>query len=138
MTEEQQRLFGLERINVPRADIPAVTHIDYSARVQTVDGRFNPRYNRLIMSFKEKTGYGVLINISFNVRGEPIVCSPQDAYLRLIRTEVDVLVFGNMLLNKQDQPPLVQEKTGGRYMNLTEAAVKAKTTGSSYESTGCL
>ncbi len=110
MTEEQQKLFGIEKINVPRSDIPAVTHIDYSARVQTVDGRYNPRYYRLIKSFKEKTGYGVLINTSFNVRGEPIVCSPQDAYLCFMRTEMDVLVLGNMLLNKQDQPPLVEEK----------------------------
>ena len=110
MTEEQQQLFGIEKINVPRSDIPAVTHIDYSARVQTVDGIYNPRYYSLLKSFKEKTGYGVLINTSFNVRGEPIVCSPQDAYLCFMRTEMDVLVLGNMLLEKQEQPPLVEEK----------------------------
>jgi len=110
MTEEQQQLFGIEKINVPRSDIPAVTHIDYSARVQTVDGIYNPRYYSLLKSFKEKTGYGVLINTSFNVRGEPIVCSPQDAYLCFMRTEMDVLVLGNMLLKKQEQPPLVEEK----------------------------
>ncbi|MCD6587111.1 MAG: hypothetical protein J7K88_01015, partial [Candidatus Fermentibacteraceae bacterium] len=109
MTEEQQKLFGIEKINVPRSDIPAVTHIDYSARVQTVDGIYNPRYYSLLKSFKEKTGYGVLINTSFNVRGEPIVCSPQDAYLCFMRTEMDVLVLGNMLLKKQDQPPLVED-----------------------------
>jgi carbamoyltransferase len=110
MTGKQQKLFGIEKINVPRSDIPAVTHIDYSARVQTVNGRHNPRYYRLIKSFKEKTGYSVLINTSFNVRGEPIVCSPEDAYLCFMRTEMDVLVLGNMLLNKQSQPPLVEDR----------------------------
>ncbi|MCD6589063.1 MAG: hypothetical protein J7K88_10990 [Candidatus Fermentibacteraceae bacterium] len=110
MTEKQKKLFGIEKLNVPRSDIPAVTHIDYSARVQTVDGIHNSRYYRLLKAFKKQTGYGVVINTSFNVRGEPIVCSPEDAYLCFMRTEMDVLALGNMLLKKEDQPPLVEER----------------------------
>ncbi len=110
MTGEQQKLFGIDKLNVPRSDIPAVTHIDYSARVQTVDGKYNPRYYKLIKSFRDKTGYGVVINTSFNVRGEPIVCSPQDAYLCFMRTEMDILALGNFLLKKEDQPLLNEEK----------------------------
>ena len=110
MTEEQKKLFGIQKLNVPRSDIPAVTHIDFSARVQTVDGKYNPRYHKLIESFKDRTGYGVIINTSFNVRGEPIVCSPQDAYLCFMRTEMDILALGNCLLFKEEQPPLKEER----------------------------
>ncbi len=110
MTEEQTKLFGIDKLNVPRSDIPAVTHIDFSARVQTVDGKHNPGYYKLIKSFRDKTGYGVVINTSFNVRGEPIVCSPQDAYLCFMRTEMDILSLGNFLLTKEDQPALHEEK----------------------------
>jgi len=110
MTEAQKQLFGIEKLNVPRSDIPAVTHIDFSARVQTVDGEFNPRYCKLIRAFREITGYGVIINTSFNVRGEPIVCTPADAYLCFMRTEMDLLVMGNFLLFKNEQPPLREEK----------------------------
>lgn len=110
MTEEQEKLFGIEKLNIPRSDIPAVTHIDFSARVQTVDGRYNPRYHKLIESFKDRTGYGVIINTSFNVRGEPIVCSPQDAYLCFMRTEMDILALGNCLLFKENQPPLKEDR----------------------------
>lgn len=110
MTEEQDKLFGIQKLNVPRSDIPAVTHIDFSARVQTVDGRYNPRYHKLIEAFKARTGYGVIINTSFNVRGEPIVCSPQDAYLCFMRTEMDILALGNCLLFKEEQPPLKEER----------------------------
>lgn len=110
MTPEQQNLFGIHKLNVPRSDIPAVTHIDFSARVQTVDGIHNPRYHKLIKSFKDRTGYGVIINTSFNVRGEPIVCSPKDAYLCFMRTEMDILALGNFLLYKEDQPTLKEEK----------------------------
>ena len=104
MSDEQQRLFGIEKLKIPRSDIPAVTHVDYSARVQTVDRADNPRYHDLIRRFKEKTGYGVIVNTSFNVRGEPIVCSPEDAYLCFMRTEMDVLVLENIMLVKSDQP----------------------------------
>lgn len=110
MTVEQQKLFGIDKLNVPRSDIPAVTHIDFSARVQTVDGKHNPRYHKLIKSFRERTGYGVIINTSFNVRGEPIVCSPQDAYLCFMRTEMDILALGNFLLYKKDQPVLREDR----------------------------
>ena len=103
VTSVFQRLYHL------RSDIPAVTHIDYSARVQTVDKRTNSRYWHLINTFKQKTGYGLLVNTSFNVRGEPIVCNPEDAYRCFMRTEMDYLVIGNDLFKKTDQP-LWEEK----------------------------
>lgn len=110
MTEEQKKLFGIDKLNVPRSDIPAITHVDYSARIQTVDKRFHPRYHALISKFKEKTGYGVIINTSFNVRGEPIVCTPQDAYLCFMRTQMDMLVLEDIILYKNEQPELKEEK----------------------------
>jgi carbamoyltransferase len=94
-----------ERINQVRSDIPAITHVDYSARVQTVNRETNPRYYDLIKAFEDQTGYGVIINTSFNVRGEPIVCTPEDAYRCFMRTEMDTLVLGSYLLDKQAQPP---------------------------------
>ncbi len=97
-------LFGIEKLKVPRSDVPAITHVDYSARVQTIDGEYNPRFKALLDRFKEKTDYGVLVNTSFNVRGEPIVCSPEEAYTCFMRTEMDALVIGNMLFLKEDQP----------------------------------
>jgi len=97
-------LFGIDKLNVPRSDIPAVTHVDYSARVQTVDGSAHPRYHDLLRRFKERTGVGVVVNTSFNVRGEPIVCTPEEAYTCFMRTEMDALVIGNMLFLKEDQP----------------------------------
>lgn len=106
MTDKQEKLFGIEKLNVPRSDIPAVTHIDYSARIQTVHGETNPRYHRLLEKFREKTGYGVIVNTSFNVRGEPIVCSPRDAYLCFMRTGMDYLVIGNYILDRKKQPEL--------------------------------
>ena len=109
MSEAQQALWGIELLNVPRSDIPAVTHVDYSARVQTVDEAKNPRYYRLIKAFEAKTGCGVIVNTSFNVRGEPIVCTPEDAYRCFMRTEIDVLVLGNCVLEKTDQKPWVEE-----------------------------
>lgn len=108
MTEEQQKLFGIEKLNIPRSDIPAVTHIDYSARVQTVHPDTNPRFYKLIDCFEHHTGCPVLINTSFNVRGEPIVFSPEDAYRCFMRTEMDYLVLENILLAKSDQP--IQER----------------------------
>ena len=109
MTDDQHKLFGIDKLNVPRSDIPAVTHVDYSARVQTVDKRDHPKYHALINKFKEKTGYGVIINTSFNVRGEPIIRSPQDAYLCFMRTEMDVLVLEDAILYKDEQPELKEE-----------------------------
>ena len=106
MTTEEDNLFGIDKLNVPRSDVPAITHVDYSARVQTVDGEHQPDYYDVIRSFQEKTGYGVIVNTSFNVRGEPIVCTPQDAYLCFMRTEMDVLVLEDLVLYKEEQPPL--------------------------------
>ena len=107
---EEEHLFGMEKLKIPRSDIPAVTHVDYSARIQTVDGKYNPKYYNLISRFMNKTDYGVIINTSFNVRGEPIVCSPYDAYLCFMRTEMDMLALGNCLLLKEEQPELTEEK----------------------------
>jgi carbamoyltransferase len=109
MTEEQQKLWGIDQLNVPRSDIPAVTHIDYSARVQTVDREVSPNYHALLKAFERRTGCGVLINTSFNVRGEPIVCSPADAYRCFMRTHIDVLVLYPFLLEKSKQPEWKEE-----------------------------
>ncbi|MBI3993445.1 MAG: carbamoyltransferase [Candidatus Lambdaproteobacteria bacterium] len=106
MSEEQQRLFGIEKLHVPRSSIPAVTHVDFSARIQTVHEETNPRYHRLLRAFEEKSGCAVLVNTSFNVRGEPIVCTPEDAYRCFMRTEMDYLVLENFLLAKSEQPHL--------------------------------
>jgi len=104
MTDEQQGLFGIDKLNVPRSSIPAITHVDYSARVQTVKQEDHPMYHDLIAAFREKTGCGVIVNTSFNVRGEPIVCTPQDAYTCFMRTEMDHLVLGSFILDKAEQP----------------------------------
>ena len=104
MTAEQDALFGIDKLNVPRSEIPAVTHVDYSARVQTVSREVNSSYHDLIQAFYSLTGCPLLVNTSFNVRGEPIVCTPQDAYRCFMRTEMDYLVLGDFLLDKRDQP----------------------------------
>ena len=104
MSESEKKLFGIEKLNIPRSSIPAVTHVDYSARVQTVSRSTNPRYYKLISAFKEQTGCPTIVNTSFNVRGEPIVCSPEDAYRCFMRTEMDILVLENQVLLKKDQP----------------------------------
>ena len=104
MNAEEKRLFGIEKLKVSRSKLPAITHVDYSARVQTVSQRTNPRYYNLIKSFQSLTGCPTLVNTSFNVRGEPIVCTPQDAYRCFMRTEMDVLVLENHLLLKDLQP----------------------------------
>jgi carbamoyltransferase len=109
MTPEQQRLFGIEKLNVPRSTLPAITHVDYSARVQTVHEDTNPRYYGLLRRFEALTGCPVLVNTSFNVRGEPIVCTPSDAYRCFMRTEMDVLVVGNFLMLKERQPKLERD-----------------------------
>lgn len=105
MSPAEQALFGIEKLNVPRSDIPAVTHVDYSARVQTVHKETNARYHALLSRFKELTGCPVLVNTSFNVRGEPIVCTPEDAFRCFMGSEIDVLVVENCILYKQDQDP---------------------------------
>ena len=105
MSEAERALFGIDKLNVPRSEIPAVTHVDYSARVQTVHKETNPLYHALISRFRELTGCPVLVNTSFNVRGEPIVCTPQDAFRCFMGSEIDVLAVGNCLLRKEDQDP---------------------------------
>ncbi|MBT5047316.1 MAG: carbamoyltransferase [Rhodospirillaceae bacterium] len=109
MTEEEQALFGIDKLNVPRSTIPAITHVDYSARIQTVHEETNPRYHALIKSFKEKTGCPIVINTSFNVRGEPIVCTPEDAFRCFMGSGIEVLVVGNCYLAKEDQDPDLAE-----------------------------
>jgi carbamoyltransferase len=104
LTAEQHELWGISKLNVPRSDIPAVTHIDYSARIQTVSPEVHGRYYQLLAAFEQLTGCPVLVNTSFNVRGEPIVCTPEDAYRCFMRTHIDVLVMGPYLLEKADQP----------------------------------
>jgi carbamoyltransferase len=104
MTEEQKKLFGIEKLNIPRSQIPAVTHVDYSARIQTVHEETNPKFYKLLDAFEKQTGCPVLVNTSFNVRGEPIVCTPEDSYRCFMRTEMDYLVIENILLAKTDQP----------------------------------
>lgn len=104
MTDEQEKLFGIEKLNIIRSEIPSVTHIDYSARIQTVHEESNPKYYQLIKKFEEKTGCPVIVNTSFNVRGEPIVCSPEDSYRCFMRTKMDVLVIDNYVLLKNEQP----------------------------------
>ena len=105
MSNEEKKLFGIQKLNVKRSDIPAVTHVDYSARIQTVNNKTNERYYNLIKKFKEKTNCPVIVNTSFNVRGEPIVNSPEDAFNCFMGTELDKLVIGNYYLEKKEQNP---------------------------------
>ncbi|MEE3262398.1 MAG: carbamoyltransferase [Candidatus Latescibacterota bacterium] len=111
MTPEQEELFGIEKLNVPRSQIPSVTHVDYSARVQTVRREVNEKYYDLLQSFQKLTGCPLVVNTSFNVRGEPIVCTPEDAYRCFMRTEMDVLVLGDYILEKKDQPAFPEADT---------------------------
>ena len=104
ISESDEKLFGIEKLNIPRSEIPAVTHVDYSARVQTVHSETNPRFYKLLDAFNQETDCPVLVNTSFNVRGEPIVCTAEDAYRCFMRTEMDYLVLENYLLSKQNQP----------------------------------
>jgi carbamoyltransferase len=108
MTEAERNLFGIDRLNLPRSEIPAVTHVDYSARVQTVHRETNPRYHALLSRFKALTGCPVIVNTSFNVRGEPIACTPDDAFRCFMGSEIDVLVVGNCFLKKEDQDPALR------------------------------
>ena len=109
MTAEQQKLFGIEKLNVPRSDIPAVTHVDYSARIQTVHRETNPRYHALLERFHRRTDCPVLVNTSFNVRSEPIVCTPEDAFRCFMGTDIEVLAIGNCVLRKEDQDPKLRQ-----------------------------
>lgn len=116
MSEDEKKLFGIEKLNVSRSEIPAVTHVDYSARVQTVHEETNPLYYRLLKRFKEKTGCPVVVNTSFNVRGEPIVCTPEDSFRCFMGTEMDALVVGNCILRKEEQNPALRKE----YLNKFE------------------
>jgi carbamoyltransferase len=109
MTADEERLFGIDKLNVVRSDIPAVTHVDYSARVQTVHAETNPRYHALISAFKQRTDCAVLVNTSFNVRGEPIVCTPEDAFRCFMGTEMETLVIGDCILRKDQQDPALSQ-----------------------------
>jgi len=106
VTEEQESYFGLKKLNIARSEVPAITHVDYSARIQSVNKYTNKRYHDMLTVFNEKYGCPVIVNTSFNVRGEPIVCTPEDAYLCFMRTEMDYLILNNYLLSKNDQKPL--------------------------------
>jgi carbamoyltransferase len=108
MTAAEQALFGIDKLNVPRSAVPAVTHVDYSARIQTVHAETNPLFHALIRRFKSLTGCPILVNTSFNVRGEPIVCTPEDSFRCFMGTEIDALAVGRCLLRKEDQDPALR------------------------------
>ena len=109
MTEEQKKLFGIDKLNILRSDIPAITHVDYSARIQSVNKNTNPIYHKMISKFEEKYGCGVIVNTSFNVRGEPIVCEPEHAFRCFMRTDMDYLMMGNFIIDKTKQTPLKED-----------------------------
>ena len=115
MTEEEEALFGIDKLNVPRSSVPAITHVDYSARIQTVHADTNPKYHAVISKFKEKTGCPLVVNTSFNVRGEPIICTPTDAFKCFMGTEMDVLAVGNYVLYKDKQDEALKENYEERY-----------------------
>ena len=116
MTTEEEALFGIDKLNINRSIVPAVTHIDYSSRIQTVQKKTNPRFHALISKFKEMTGCPLVINTSFNVRGEPIVCTPSDAFKCFMGTGLDLLAIGNYLIYKEEQ----DEKLKKDYKELYE------------------
>jgi carbamoyltransferase len=115
VTKEEESLFGIDKLNIKRSSIPAITHVDYSARIQTVHKETNPKYHALITKFKEKTGCSVVVNTSFNVRGEPIVCTPEDAFRCFMGTELDFLIIGNCVLRKKDQDDALVENYKEKY-----------------------
>jgi carbamoyltransferase len=115
MTEQERALFGIDKLNVPRSEIPAVTHVDYSARIQTVHRETNQRYHQLIRAFKDRTGCPVLVNTSFNVRGEPIVCTPEDAFRCFMGTEMDLLAIGNCIVRKPSQDEHLRQDYRGAF-----------------------
>ena len=118
MSDAERRLWGIEKLNVPRSDIPAVTHVDYSARIQTVRRETAPLFWSILEAFYRLTGCPVLVNTSFNVRGEPIVCTPEDAYRCFMRTEMDALVLEEFILDKSDQPPFLEDGDWRREFSL--------------------
>ena len=109
MTADEEKLWGIDKLNVKRSDIPAVTHVDYSARIQTVRRELNPVYWQIIDAFHRQTGCPLIVNTSFNVRGEPIVCTPEDSYRCFMRTEMDYLVLETCVLEKKDQPKFAEK-----------------------------
>ncbi|MEN8189595.1 MAG: carbamoyltransferase [Thermodesulfobacteriota bacterium] len=115
LSEEENALFGIDKLNIRRSEIPAITHVDYSARIQTVHRETNPRYHALIEKFREATGCPVVVNTSFNVRGEPIVCTPEDAFRCFMGTEIEMLVVGNAVLRKEKQDPSLKEQYEDKY-----------------------
>ena len=115
MTAAEQALFGIDKLNVVRSDIPAVTYVDYSARIQTVHHDTNPRFWDLISAFKKRTGCPIVVNTSFNVRGEPIICTPEDAFRCFIGTDVDVVAVGNCLMRKPAQDPKLAQDYKDRF-----------------------
>jgi len=115
MTGEEEKLFGIDKLNVPRSSVPAITHVDYSARIQTVHADTNPKYHAVISKFKEKTGCSLVVNTSFNVRGEPIICTPKDAFKCFMGTELDLLAIGNFVLYKDQQDQALKESYEYRY-----------------------
>lgn len=115
MTTREENLFGIEKLNIKRSSIPAITHVDYSARIQTVHKNLNPFFHALISGFKEKTGCPLIINTSFNIRGEPIVCSPKDAFKCFMGTNLDLLAIGTYLLFKEDQHEYLKENYRDKY-----------------------
>ena len=116
MTSGEKKMFGIKKLNIRRSDIPAITHVDYSARIQTVHKETNEKFHSLITKFKEKTGCPVLVNTSFNVRGEPIVNSPQDAFRCFMGTGIEVLIIGNSILKKDQQSSNLIEDYKHKYM----------------------
>jgi carbamoyltransferase len=118
MTPDEERLWGIEKLNVVRSEIPAATHVDYSARIQTVRREANPLFWEILEAFHRLTGCPVLLNTSFNVRGEPIVCTPEDSYRCFLRTEMDALVLETRILKKADQPPLADDADWRREFRL--------------------
>ena len=115
VSNSEDALFGIDKLNVPRSEVPAITHVDYSARIQTVDGVTNSRYRALIAKFYEKTKIPMLVNTSFNVRGEPIVCSPADAIKCFMGTELDMLAIGNFIVYRGEQVNVPRSKYDHEY-----------------------
>ena len=115
MTEKEKALFGIDKLNIPRSSVPAITHVDYSARIQTVHKETNPKYYAVIKKFKEITGVPLVVNTSFNVRGEPIVCSPEDAFRCFMGTGLDVLAVGDFILFKEEQDTSLKKNYKGAY-----------------------
>ena len=124
ISKEDQNQTGLDKLKVIRSDIPAVTHVDYSARIQTVSRKDNPKYHALISKFKEKTGYGLIVNTSFNRRGEPIVCTPEDAYKCFMQTGIDMLVMENIILYKNEQPEMKAEKSKSKLKDQKKLSIE--------------